>query len=560
MVKCRICGGVHCTRNCPQDPASQHRGTSSSSEDASKPLVGIFFGDVEHFVKDVLDRTLVAALPWLLVVADSVVGVVTGEEDVDETRCLPLPDFVACPFVVVGKVEPEHADLIQRMARLESLRFHGGASIKVFSLTGPSPQSEWSFVFKHVVPQFVSQCQAEEPQWFLPPNQKDGRMPTLRDGIPFPVDRVGVVPVCSTDSGLFIFLVRPPDTHGQVWTTIGGSVRRGRPGDEDRPGDKDVFGTCQREWDEEALAFPFDYALEAGADSCLQHVVWKANGKDWKNWSNCLPAGCAVEKGGVSSKAWLFVQATQKFFQDTCGGVVELVPDGKEVVRKGESRERLKLRHRDGLPFLEQEKGAWFRLDAESGRLFAQFEGAAVRGDLGFTVLRSEGLRGRLFAKFDGRMALPAAPLVTHDVIVSPEGLKNKLEVLKFSFGNLPPEVSTERLLRCVSDALDHPGEFRYQFYAEEVEFYLLCGADPLAVDGLPTGVNSVLQAVLLNDTLNENVAFRSADHLCRARKEKGRSLVAEELELLQRRAQSSTDDLRPQWRHLAEQKPGRRG
>lgn len=524
-----------------------------------KPLVGIFFDDVEYFVRDALGRSLVKALPWLMAVAASApVEVVTGREEVDETLVTDLPVFTECPFVLVAEVcEQEQDAVLQRLSCLQHLRFHCRASIQVFPCTGPTPKAEWPFVFAHVIPQFVQQLREKELTesvgetcWFLRPDETDGEVRS-KPGAMFPVDNVRVVPVLCSDSGLFVFLVRPPDALGGAWTTVGGTPKRGPDGDHS------VAHTCHREWDEEILTYSHSFAF-ADQGARVQHVVWKSNSREWKSWTNRLRAGAGVKDDGVSSAAWLFVEASKDFFLETCDRVVELVPsDAKNVFWKHDPPDQYQRLHTEGFHFVEQEFGAWFRLDLDTGKLQSQIEGVVARADLAFNVLRSQSLRKRLGEEFNSTTRVQHNASFVHNVSISPEGVRNKSDVLAFSLGELTTEQSSQKLTACILKGLE--GDQYHQFCAEEVEYYLWYGANALEVVR-PTGVDvdlSLLQAVLSNSNLRESVALWSSESLCRAFRKHGRVLDKEESDLLRARASSSSSEkLRRGWEALLRHGP----
>lgn len=514
-----------------------------------KPLVGIFFDDVEYFVREVLRRSLVEALPWLMAVAASApVEVVTGREEVDKILVTDLPVFTECPFVLVAEVCGHEQDaVLKRLSCLQLLRFHCRASIQVFKCMGPTPKAEWPFVFAHIIPQFVQQLHEKElkesvgePHWFLPPDETDSEVRNTREAV-FPVDSVRVVPVLRSDSGFFVFLVRPPDALGGAWTTVGGTPKRGPDGDQS------VAHTCHREWDEEILAYSHSFAF-ADPGARVQHVAWKANSRDWKNWTNRLRAGAGIKDEGVSSAAWLFVEASKDFFVETCDRVVELVPsDAKNVVRKNDPSDHNQRLHSEGFHFVEQEFGAWFRLDLDTGELQSQIEGAVARADLAFNVLRSQSLRKRLGEEFNNITRVQHNASFVHMVSISPEGVRNKSEVLAFSLGRLTTAQSSQKLTACILKGLE--GDEYHQFCAEEVEYYLKYDANALEVVR-PTGVDlSLLKAVLSNRHLRESVALRSSEFLCRAFRKRERVLDKEESDLLRARASSSSsENLRRRW------------
>merc|ERR1712217_770824 len=94
-------------------------------------------------------------------------------------------------------------------------------------------------------------------------------------------------------------------------------------------------------------------------------------------------------------------------------------------------------------------------------------------------------------------------------------GLRNKLEIFKLNMPDLTPEKSTRLLRACVSDALKR--DKYHQFYAEEVQWYLECGAEPRD-DQHPTDASvTILAAVLHNRKVSVSIAVRSAELLCHA-------------------------------------------
>ena len=174
-----------------------------------------------------------------------------------------------------------------------------------------------------------------------------------------------------------------------------------------------------------------------------------------------------------------------------------MIPNDCEVVRKHDPPEQLIRHHSHGIPYVELEIGAWFRLDLSSGNLHAPFEGAEVRGDLSHTVLKSPALRERLRRQlFDWgvpRASKDVGLQCPHVACVSPEGLRNKLDIYRANFQilGLSAQQCTKRLIRCVSDGLAN--DSYHQFYAEEVQALLERGADPTATTGLPNEAASVL-------------------------------------------------------------------
>lgn len=226
-----------------------------------------------------------------------------------------------------------------------------------------------------------------------------------------------------------------------------------------------------------------------------------------------------------------------------------MIPSDAEVVRKTDSQERFTWMHSEGtLTFVEQEWGAWFRLDLDTGRLFSQEEEAYVRGDIGLTVLRSPALLEDL-SGIAVRTALQSHdPLGFGHALISPEGLRCKLEALEDNFGHLTPEEASRRLQTCVSEARGHD-EF-HQFYSEEIQVYLDRGADPSS----KTGDASILASVLLNHHLCESIALRSAELLCKKLKDVGHPVSFEEAELLRMREQKSPHDYMPRWSQLLRQ------
>ncbi|CAE8644786.1 unnamed protein product [Polarella glacialis] len=567
MIKCRTCGGAHWTKNCRQGSSesgytaasatSTHSPSKESSSSSStragdvvaqRPLVGVFLGDVEYYIRDVLRKEPLDGLAWLFAVAKSHGGktLLDGSEKPVEGVELPLA-FVACPFVLLAEASSaeDQGRAMKELKTLEYLQFKCRCSVKVFALEGPRPEPEWSFVFKHVIPAFVLQFQQAEPHWFLPPDQIEGRNAwPQRAAIMPPVNRVAVVPVYSAGRSLFLFLVQQPECLGQgVWTTVGGAPKHGADGD------KGILDTCVREWSEEVQAFPPTTAMEIGDDDhAIQWVVWKANSSAWKSWSNCMPPGSRANSDGMSSTAWLFKKANSSFFASTVGHKVSLIPDAAKVVRKTDPLDRFKLIHTDGLPFVEQEFGAWFRLDCTTGKLFTHLQDAEVRGDLEYTILRSPELRSRL-ALWCNDEPLRCASEFPHDVIASPEGLRNKLELFKFNMEGWSSEACTKQLVKRVSNGFEND-EF-HQPYSEEIQALLEFNADPAATEQLPDGVHSVLMAVLLNRNLRESVAMRSAEHLCRSLRKHRHALSVSEIEGLQDRAASASKDLQHRWKNL---------
>eukprot|EP00927_Polykrikos_kofoidii_P067421 TRINITY_DN62911_c0_g1_i1.p1 TRINITY_DN62911_c0_g1~~TRINITY_DN62911_c0_g1_i1.p1 ORF type:complete len:569 (-),score=85.68 TRINITY_DN62911_c0_g1_i1:107-1813(-) len=568
MATSRNCRGRQRTRDSPMSSESMlsipakastisKRAPLLATTRSSLPLIGVFLGDVEYFVVDVLNKSLSDGLAWLFAVAweyDSS-SPVDGSEWPDGSVDPPLPCFLECPFALVCEAgsDAEQASILERLKILEDLQFHCGGVIKVFGFKGPKPWAEWSFVFTHVIPQFTQQLREAEPQWFCKPDQLVGRVPRPlgSDTLALvPVHRVALVPSFFARDELFFFLVKSPEALGHgVWTTVGGKARQGGQGD------SSFFGTAMREWSEEVLAFSPQVALNTSAsDGVFPWVVWKANSREWVSWSNVLSPGGSCNEDGVSSMAWLFVEAMPEFFTETFGHESDLAPADADVVRKTDTRDRFRLVHTKGVPFIEQEKGAWFRLDMCSGKLFTYFEGAQVRGDFGFSVLQSKDLRDQLALLGYPNHELPVGGRCNHEVAVSPEGLRNKFEVLKFNTANLSPEASTKELVAIIGRGL--LSDEYHQFYSEEVEAFLARGADPTAAEGLPAAAPSLLGAVLLNWHLHDNVALRSAEFLCRALARRGHELTREEGELLHNRLVASNKDLQSRWRRLQRNRP----
>ena len=148
---------------------------------------------------------------------------------------------------------------------------------------------------------------------------------------------------------------------------------------------------------------------------------------------------------------------------------------------------------------MELEAGAWFRLDVETGFLHAPFAGADVRGDLGHDLLKSkesQALREQLRSKLsewdavnpEGGSALQCPYLAC----ISPEGMRNKLEIHRGNFESLglSSEQSTARLIRCVNSGLE--ADAYHQFYAEDIQALLELRADPTVTDGISSQATSV--------------------------------------------------------------------
>ena len=469
--------------------------------------VGVFLGDVKYFVEDVLKMSLLAGVHHLLEIAlDPALEpgtILNGRQQPSKGLDAGAEKFFkllrTCPFVFVARSESvaDHREMLRLFRHLESLTFHAACSIEVFEFAGAEPWEAWPYVFLHVIPAYIQHL---DRAWFPPPDQcvlsdfNPRRPPT---SLFCPVQSIRVVPVWSCSSGTYIFLVRPPDSHGHgpgIWTTVGGGVKRGRRGD------RDVQHASQREWDEEVLAWPSPTAWEPGVKA-LQWVVWKANSCSWENWSNCKPPEVRERGDGWTSTVWQFVLASTSFFEKTIGqgGSCKVVPDDFEVVRTGDPQEHLVRHHTEGLPYVELEAGAWFRLDVETGFLHAPFAGADVRGDLGHDLLKSkesQALREQLRSKLsewdavnpEGGSALQCPYLAC----ISPEGMRNKLEIYRGNFESLglSSEQSTARLIRCVNSGLE--ADAYHQFYAEEIQALLELRADPTVTDGISSQATSV--------------------------------------------------------------------
>ena len=312
--------------------------------------VGVFLGDVKYFVEDVLKMSLLADVHHLLEIAlDPALEpgtILNGRQQPSKGLDAGAEKFFkllrTCPFVFVARSESvaDHREMLRLFRHLESLTFHAACSIEVFEFAGAEPWEAWPYVFLHVIPAYIQHL---DRAWFPPPDQcvlsdfNPRRPPT--SSLFCPVQSIRVVPVWSCSSGTYIFLVRPPDSHGHgIWTTVGGGVKRGRRGD------RDVQHASQREWDEEVLAWPSPTAWEPGVKA-LQWVVWKANSCSWENWSNCKPPEVRERGDGWTSTVWQFVLASTSFFEKTIGqgGSCKVVPDDFEVVRKGGPQEHLVL-------------------------------------------------------------------------------------------------------------------------------------------------------------------------------------------------------------------------
>mmetsp|Transcript_26050 Transcript_26050/g.52180 ORF Transcript_26050/g.52180 Transcript_26050/m.52180 type:complete len:132 (+) Transcript_26050:3-398(+) len=130
---------------------------------------------------------------------------------------------------------------------------------------------------------------------------------------------------------------------------------------------------------------------------------------------------------------------------------------------------------------------------------------------------------------------------------MSPDGVRDKLKIFKLNLGDLVPEESSRMLANCIENGL--VADNYHQFYAEEVEHYLHCGAEVGAVvtnDRLP-----LLHAVLLNDNLRESVALRSCELLQSAYRKQRKALSAKERELLEEKHSGSSQDLRDRWKSM---------
>eukprot|EP00930_Biecheleria_cincta_P089471 TRINITY_DN78783_c0_g1_i1.p1 TRINITY_DN78783_c0_g1~~TRINITY_DN78783_c0_g1_i1.p1 ORF type:complete len:566 (-),score=76.77 TRINITY_DN78783_c0_g1_i1:154-1851(-) len=562
MVKCQNCGGRHFTRHCESSgyPKSETSAgpeliaTSrySTSTEPLQPLIAVVPGDVEYFIRDVLQKGRSEGLAWLFALAcESENGYMPkGNERPDEFVKSALP-FIELPFALVleARDEAEQREVMERLQVLQALRFSNGSSIRVFEIKGPKPERDsWSFVFEYVIPEFVRQLRLEEPEWFLQCDHFEGNRAQLqRITAGPPVERVAVVPAFPAGNSIFMFLVQQPHSLGAgVWTTIGGMPKRGKGGD------GSVLGTAWREWSEEVLAYPIGFSLDEGEieHSLIQWVTWKTNSRAWQNWGNWMPTGAQQLDDGVSSTAWLFVQATESFVSETIGRQVELIPGDAKVVRKSDPKDQRRLIHTEGFHFVEQEKGAWFRFDLSSGKLYTSFSAAQVRGDLGYTVLQSKGLRKR-FADWRGQKLIDVpSDCCCHPAVISAEGLRNKLPVYELNYAGVSPEDSTTRLAVSVSEGYE--SDKYHQFYSEEIEALLKKGADPTVTGPLPPDVPSVLVAVLRNQNLRGNIALRSAELLCQELRRCGCQLSQEEKELLVQNQAASGPDLKWRWERIS--------
>ena len=435
---------------------------------------------------------------------------ITGKETPRDLHALdPLVDsfcdrLVACPEKQpVVFVARDEGPILEAFRRLEALSFHCGC-IEVFQFKGPEPPQpdfRWPYVFSYVIPEYVSQRVPRK--WFLPPHQVIQRDKGPPEKAFCPVQNVYIFPVVPSSRGAYLFLVRPPeDSHGHgVWKAVGGGVKRGHSGD------PDVDSACMREWQEEAMAWPYGDCFEAKAEP-LKWIVWKANSSAWANWCNCSPdGGCYSKKDGWSATAWTFALATPDFFRKSAeGAVCHLVSEAQEVVKGSDAKERI---HSEGLPFLEVDSGKWFHLclDEEPPRLYSQCAGAKVRGDLGYDLLtRPSELRDELLKctrqwqrpEFDD-MLQQREPW-EHAVEISADGMCDKLEILHHNLRHLSPQDSSERLVSLLSRALQSPVD---QFYSEEIQVLLERRADP--TQEIPTG-GSPLDAVRRNEHLNPSV------------------------------------------------------
>lgn len=494
--------------------------------------VGVFLGDVKYFIEDVLKMSLPTGVHHLLEIAlDPVLEpgtILNGRQqpskglDADAEKIFKL--LRPCPFVFVARSESgeDHRETLRLFRHLENLTFHAACSIEVFEFAGAEPREAWPYVFQHVIPAYVQHL---DPAWFALPDQcvlsdrNPHRPPTSSSFCP--VQSIRAVPVWSCSSGTYIFLVRPPDSHGHgIWTTVGGGVKRGRGGD------RDLQHASQREWDEEVLAWPSATAWEPGVKA-LPWVVWKANSCAWENWSNCKPPEARERSDGWTSTVWQFLRASSSFLAETIaqGRSCKVVPHDFEVVRKGDPQEHLVRHHTEGLPYVEIEAGAWFRLDLETGTLHAPFPGADVRGDLGHDLLKSKespALREKLrstLSEWEAASPEEGGRILhcPHLACISPEGMRNKLDIYRDNFESLQlsSEESTARLIRCVNTGLE--ADTYHQFYAEEIQALLERRADPTVTVGLSSQATSVLDAVVQNNNLRTSVKERTEEFLRRA-------------------------------------------
>lgn len=358
------------------------------------------------------------------------------------------------------------------------------------------------------------------------------------------LESVRVVPVFVQCRRRYIFLVRQsPALSFPEWTSVGGAIKFGA--------DQSMLETALREWSEEVPAFPWAAALRT--TKVHHHIRWKWNSRGWVNrgnWIHWRPCAGSTRSSrgrweGVNATAWLFLEAQPKFFAATAGKPVALVPESCDVVRPGGDRARC---HTEGALFVEHEVGAWFEVVPSTGGLKAPFEGASVRGDLGFAVLGDKKGRQSIWEFLQNLVSsdcgVPAG--CNHDVAVTPTGLRDKLEVFEASMAGFSAEQATDRLVRVLTSALDRGAH--QQFYYEEVQCCLSKNADARRA----TGHGSLLRCVLVNGRVNESIALRSAELLCGALRSRGAAPSAEEQALMRQRADRAPwAKLRDRWRAL---------
>lgn len=538
---------------------SKSKGTGNGRDSGKPPdrkeLLGIFLGDVQYLVKDVLiKREAICmgseAIAWLLALAQRNLSSdykVTGLEEVSLPDSLPFI-CTQCFFfyVVEPKCDVRMTDLRESLKSLEVLSFYCGESISVFDLEGPPPRDDWEFTFEHVLPAYQRHMRTVAPDFFRAPDWAELDLSSPPEG-PYMVESVRVVPVVAQADRWFVFLVRQSeDLASPEWTTVGGGTKCGPNGDQS------ILRSAMREWEEEVPAFPWESALVCSAleqDEMSTpyfhcHVRWKWNSAGWANRGN-WPRRRGRKIEGVNAMAWIFVEAQAEFFAATSGSEQALIPDNMKVIRPGQCGARC---HTEGVPFVEHEVGGWFEVLPSTGQLKARFPGAEVRGDLSFAVFGYRANKGpgdvesrrsiwEFMENVRDRTALPfdLAPSFEHAVTVTPTGLRDKLPVFKYNLGHLSPDEATEHLKQTITSALDRGPH--QQYYSEEVECCLELGASPMdAIHG-----RSLLAGVVQNEKLNESIAVRSAELLCRSLRQKGHQLSKDERCLLQSRADNAS-------------------
>lgn len=522
------------------------------------PCIAVLLADVRHFIKDCLEEGPLNGLTWLLAVARSVPGVVTGLEKPEATAtasCRQVLEgalVVERPWVVVlnATSHAQQQNTLQQLQPLVDLKFHAGGGVAIVALDAPQPVASWSFVFQHVLPAYRRKLKQQESQWFIEPDflGEEGDEPELavsRDA-DVSVDSIRILPTFYGNGKLFLFLVR--DTSGSrgfrsVWTTIGGGVKRGKHGD------RDLSATLRREWDEEVLAFPWQHVLgDSGSDMQAAVVVWKRNSATWENQRNCYCQNLKHGQG-ISSVRWCFAAASREFFKETVGRPVQLCLADLEVARKASPPELKKRVHTHGITFVEHDVGAWFQLDSKSGALLACCDIAGVRGDLGHGILQQDSRRKRIvdiISTSSESYLEDLDELQWFLVGVTPDGLRNKLPVIRANFRSLTPEAATKELTACVLS--EDP------LYPEVIQVLLEMHADPGGCEDLlrESAVTSPLEALLRKtSSVCESVASKTTKLLLDAYRRKNHEISEPERRLIREWADRASPRFQKQWQGL---------